>query len=171
MTSTTALPGTASTSGIAIRDVTKSYDGTTVVDRVTLDLPSGGLTCLVGPNGAGKSTWSWTVGSSTSKPRSWIIRRRLGSSSMTTTSAPTCRAVVAMSTPMGPPPMTTAFSPGCRSARRTSWTDTATGSTSAAWSRRRDSGSRTSTWAGTFHRPCREPGESMPMKSRFWQMC
>ena len=36
--------------------MTKSYDGTTVVDRVTLDLPSGGLTCLVGPNGAGKST-------------------------------------------------------------------------------------------------------------------
>ena len=56
MTSTAVHQDTATTSGIAIREVSKSYDGTTVVDRVTLDLPTGGLTCLVGPNGAGKST-------------------------------------------------------------------------------------------------------------------
>ena len=33
-----------------------SYGSTVVVDDVTIELPSGGVTALVGPNGAGKST-------------------------------------------------------------------------------------------------------------------
>ena len=41
---------------ISLTDVTKSYDGTVVVDGVRLDLSEGGVTALVGPNGAGKST-------------------------------------------------------------------------------------------------------------------
>ncbi|MEI2301652.1 iron ABC transporter ATP-binding protein [Ensifer sp. MJa1] len=41
---------------IEIREVTKSYGGHPVVDRVSLTLPSGGLTSIIGPNGAGKST-------------------------------------------------------------------------------------------------------------------
>ncbi len=41
---------------IEVRNVTKAYGSRTVVDRVSLDLPSPGLTAIVGPNGAGKST-------------------------------------------------------------------------------------------------------------------
>ncbi len=41
---------------IEIQGVTKSYGGNTVVDRVSLTLPAGGLTSIIGPNGAGKST-------------------------------------------------------------------------------------------------------------------
>ena len=71
---------------------------------------------------------------------------------------------------MGPPPMTTAFSPATSSERRTSCTATATGSTRAAASSAISAGSATSVLAGTFQSACRAPGESMPMKSRFWQM-
>ncbi len=41
---------------IEIQEVTKSYGGNAVVDRVSLTLPTGGLTSIIGPNGAGKST-------------------------------------------------------------------------------------------------------------------
>ncbi len=41
---------------IAIKDLTKSYGSSTVVDEVTFDLPTGGVTSIIGPNGAGKST-------------------------------------------------------------------------------------------------------------------
>lgn len=41
---------------IDIRNVTKRYGETTVVDDVTLSLPKGGVTAIIGPNGAGKST-------------------------------------------------------------------------------------------------------------------
>lgn len=41
---------------IEIRDVTKTYGTTRVLDRVSLTIPDGGLTSIVGPNGAGKST-------------------------------------------------------------------------------------------------------------------
>ena len=41
---------------IEIKEVTKSYGRQVVVDDVTLNLRSGGLTAIVGANGAGKST-------------------------------------------------------------------------------------------------------------------
>jgi len=41
---------------IKLNQVTKTYDGTPVVDSVSLDLPRQGLTAIIGPNGAGKST-------------------------------------------------------------------------------------------------------------------
>lgn len=41
---------------ISVRTLTKRYGATTVLRGVDLDLPRGGLTCLIGANGAGKST-------------------------------------------------------------------------------------------------------------------
>lgn len=41
---------------IEIRNVTKKYGNTTVVDDVSLTIPQGGVTSIIGPNGAGKST-------------------------------------------------------------------------------------------------------------------
>ncbi|MGY2065861.1 iron ABC transporter ATP-binding protein [Blastococcus sp. SYSU DS0619] len=47
---------------IALENVTKRYDGQTVVDDVTLALGGEGVTALIGPNGAGKSTLFGLVG-------------------------------------------------------------------------------------------------------------
>ena len=47
---------------IEVLDVTKRYGHTTVVDRVSLTIPRGGVTALVGPNGAGKSTLLSIIG-------------------------------------------------------------------------------------------------------------
>ncbi|HJE51721.1 MAG TPA: ATP-binding cassette domain-containing protein, partial [Tessaracoccus flavescens] len=41
---------------IEVKDVTKRYGKSVVVDDVTVSLPTGGLTAIVGANGAGKST-------------------------------------------------------------------------------------------------------------------
>lgn len=41
---------------IEVKDVTKRYGKSVVVDDVTMSLPSGGVTAIVGANGAGKST-------------------------------------------------------------------------------------------------------------------
>lgn len=41
---------------ITIDSVVKSYGDTTVLDAVTLALPTAGVTSIIGPNGAGKST-------------------------------------------------------------------------------------------------------------------
>ena len=41
---------------ITVRNVTKRYGGTTVLDDVTCEIPRGGITSIIGPNGAGKST-------------------------------------------------------------------------------------------------------------------
>ena len=41
---------------IEVRNLSKSYGDTVVVDDVTLTLPKSGLTSIIGPNGAGKST-------------------------------------------------------------------------------------------------------------------
>ena len=41
---------------LQVREVTKSYDGTAVVDHVTFDVQPGEIFALLGPNGAGKTT-------------------------------------------------------------------------------------------------------------------
>lgn len=37
-------------------DLMKKYDGKTVVDSVSFEIPKGKILSLIGPNGAGKST-------------------------------------------------------------------------------------------------------------------
>lgn len=39
-----------------VKQLTKKYDGKTVVDSVSFTIPKGKVTSLIGPNGAGKST-------------------------------------------------------------------------------------------------------------------
>lgn len=39
-----------------VKELTKQYDGKTVVDSVTFAIPKGKVLSLIGPNGAGKST-------------------------------------------------------------------------------------------------------------------
>lgn len=41
---------------ITIDSVVKTYGEATVVDEVSIDLPTSGITSIIGPNGAGKST-------------------------------------------------------------------------------------------------------------------
>ena len=42
-------------------DVTAGYGGGDILKNVSLDVPRGGITCVVGPNGAGKSTLMATI--------------------------------------------------------------------------------------------------------------
>ena len=39
-----------------VKDLSKRYDGKTVVDGVSFSIPKGKVISLIGPNGAGKST-------------------------------------------------------------------------------------------------------------------
>lgn len=39
-----------------VKEITKRYDGKTVVDGVSFEIPKGKILSLIGPNGAGKST-------------------------------------------------------------------------------------------------------------------
>jgi len=41
---------------IKLQGITKSFDGLTAVDAITLDIPSTSYCCLLGPSGCGKST-------------------------------------------------------------------------------------------------------------------
>jgi ABC-type branched-subunit amino acid transport system ATPase component len=60
---------------LRIEGVTAGYGGGDILKRVTLDVPEGGITCIVGPNGAGKSTLLSTV-SGLLRPREGQIRFR-----------------------------------------------------------------------------------------------
>ena len=53
---------------LRLRGVTAGYGGGDILKQVSLDVPRGGITCIVGPNGAGKSTLLATV-SGLLKPR------------------------------------------------------------------------------------------------------
>jgi branched-chain amino acid transport system ATP-binding protein len=55
---------------LTVRGVTAGYGGGDILKQVSLDVPRGGITCVVGPNGAGKSTLMATI--------SGLLRPRLG---------------------------------------------------------------------------------------------
>ncbi|MGH2859569.1 MAG: ATP-binding cassette domain-containing protein [Solirubrobacteraceae bacterium] len=46
---------------LTLRGVTAGYGGGDILKQVSLDVPRGGITCVVGPNGAGKSTLMATI--------------------------------------------------------------------------------------------------------------
>jgi branched-chain amino acid transport system ATP-binding protein len=66
-------PGTSTTarSVLKIDELVAGYGGGDVLRGVSLEVPEGGITCVVGPNGAGKSTLMATI--------SGLLRPRLGS--------------------------------------------------------------------------------------------
>jgi ABC-type multidrug transport system ATPase subunit len=49
-------PGTTSTDGLRVINLTKTFGSNTAVDNVTFGVPHGEVFALLGPNGAGKST-------------------------------------------------------------------------------------------------------------------
>ena len=73
MTEQTRGPETSTTvrSVLKIHGLVAGYGGGDVLRGVSLDVPEGGITCVVGPNGAGKSTLMATI--------SGLLRPRLGS--------------------------------------------------------------------------------------------
>ena len=67
-------PGSAGpTAADASRGVIAGYGGGDILKQVSLDVPEGGITCIVGPNGAGKSTLLATI-SGLLRPRQGEIR-------------------------------------------------------------------------------------------------
>jgi ABC-type branched-subunit amino acid transport system ATPase component len=70
-----AVPGTAASttarSVLKVEDLVAGYGGGDVLRGVSLDVPEGGITCVVGPNGAGKSTLMASI--------SGLLRPRRGS--------------------------------------------------------------------------------------------
>ena len=46
---------------LSVRGITAGYGGGDILKQVSLDVPRGGITCVVGPNGAGKSTLMATI--------------------------------------------------------------------------------------------------------------
>ena len=73
MTEQAMGPGTSTTarSVLKIDELVAGYGGGDVLRGVSLEVPEGGITCVVGPNGAGKSTLMATI--------SGLLRPRLGS--------------------------------------------------------------------------------------------
>src|ERR1700758_5108221 len=63
--------GNQARSVLKITDLVAGYGGGDVLRGVSLEVPEGGITCVVGPNGAGKSTLMATI--------SGLLRPRLGS--------------------------------------------------------------------------------------------
>src|SRR5580692_11293163 len=70
MTSRSAEHVTTGAPALEIQDVVAGYGGGDVLRGVTMQVPEGGITCVVGPNGAGKSTLLATI--------SGLLRPRLG---------------------------------------------------------------------------------------------
>ena len=59
---TTARPRLgAETALLSLRGVSAGYGGGDILKQVSLEVPRGGITCVVGPNGAGKSTLMATI--------------------------------------------------------------------------------------------------------------
>jgi ABC-type branched-subunit amino acid transport system ATPase component len=58
---------------LSVREVTAGYGGGDILKDVSLEVPEGGITCIVGPNGAGKSTLLATI-SGLLRPRRGEIR-------------------------------------------------------------------------------------------------
>jgi ABC-type branched-subunit amino acid transport system ATPase component len=73
MTEQATGPGTSTTdrSVLKIDGLVAGYGGGDVLRGVSLEVPEGGITCVVGPNGAGKSTLMAAI--------SGLLRPRLGS--------------------------------------------------------------------------------------------
>ena len=73
MTEEAMGPGASTTvrSVLKIDDLVAGYGGGDVLRGVSLEVPEGGITCVVGPNGAGKSTLMAAI--------SGLLRPRLGS--------------------------------------------------------------------------------------------
>jgi ABC-type branched-subunit amino acid transport system ATPase component len=55
---------------LSVRGVTAGYGGGDILKDVSIEVPEGGITCIVGPNGAGKSTLLATI--------SGLLRPRVG---------------------------------------------------------------------------------------------
>jgi branched-chain amino acid transport system ATP-binding protein len=51
----------AETALLSLRGVSAGYGGGDILKQVSLEVPRGGITCVVGPNGAGKSTLMATI--------------------------------------------------------------------------------------------------------------
>ncbi len=58
---------------LTLRGIYAGYGGGDILKDVTIDVPEGGITCVVGPNGAGKSTMLATI-SGLLRPRAGEIR-------------------------------------------------------------------------------------------------
>ena len=56
MTTTTPATTPRATHAVEVRDLTKTYDGRTVVDAVSFTVEQGEVFAILGPNGAGKTT-------------------------------------------------------------------------------------------------------------------
>ena len=65
------VTSTTARSVLKIDELVAGYGGGDVLRGVSLEVPEGGITCVVGPNGAGKSTLMATI--------SGLLRPRLGS--------------------------------------------------------------------------------------------
>ena len=70
---------------IQIKNVTKKYGNTIVVDDVSLDLEKGKVISIIGPNGAGKSTLLGMVSRTLKKRRRHCVYRRCGAFQLETT--------------------------------------------------------------------------------------
>jgi ABC-type polar amino acid transport system ATPase subunit len=47
---------------ISVKNITKSFEGRTILDGIDLNIPQGKITCLIGPSGGGKTTLLRSIG-------------------------------------------------------------------------------------------------------------